>query len=75
MNPVVGGRLQLIRLCGEFRRDPNSVTISAYGQPADSQLLKSFEPAGADRVMVRLETGPDFQVLQYLDNIATKVLL
>ena len=71
---VAEGRHTLTRLCEERGRDPNSVSISVYGQPADAELLKSFESAGADRVMVRLETAPELQALQSLDNMANKVL-
>jgi len=71
---VAEGRHTLTRLCEERGRDPNSVSISVYGQPADAELLKSFESAGADRVMVRLETAPESQALRSLDNMANKVL-
>ena len=71
---VVAGRNTLTRLCEEYGRDPNSISISVYGQPPDAELLKRFESAGADRVMVRLETAPELQALQSLDNMANKVL-
>ena len=36
-------------------RDPESITISVSGQPADLDLIKAFHEAGAYRVVVRLE--------------------
>lgn len=34
-------------------RDPDSITISVHGQPADLELIRAFHEAGANRVIVR----------------------
>ena len=46
-------RATLDTLATEAGRDPASITISAYRQPADPELVKAFEEAGADRVIIR----------------------
>lgn len=43
-------------LAAERGRDPASLTITVYGQPADRELVQSLFNAGANRVVVR----PDF---------------
>ena len=48
-------RKLLDTLAEESGRDPSSITISVYGQPADRDLIRSFLNAGADRVVVRPE--------------------
>ena len=68
------GRIEIDKLCKECGRDPNSISISVYGQPADAELLKAFESAGADRVMVRLATASEEPALESLQEIASKVL-
>ena len=35
-----------------MERDPKAITISVYGQAADLDLIKAFEEAGANRVVV-----------------------
>jgi probable F420-dependent oxidoreductase len=42
-------------LAAERGRDPASITISVYGQPAERDLVQSYLNAGADRVVVRPE--------------------
>ena len=45
-------RATLDRLAAEAGRDPASITISVYGQPADRDLIKAFHDAGAYRVVL-----------------------
>ena len=72
---VRDGRQELNRLAGEAGRDPSSLQVSVFGQPADPELIQDFETAGADRVMLRLTSGaPEAQILAELDEIAGKVL-
>ena len=71
---VAQGRKELNRLANQAGRDPDSIKISVFGQPPDAELLKAFESAGADRVMVRLQTGPEAQALGELEDVANKVL-
>ena len=50
-------RKTLDRLAKDAGRDPSSITISVYGQPADRDLIKRFHEAGATRVVVRPPTA------------------
>jgi probable F420-dependent oxidoreductase len=50
------GRATLDRLAKDGGRDPSAITISVYGQPADRDLLRRFHDAGANRVIVRLDS-------------------
>ena len=54
-------RKRLDAMAEEVGRDPKSITISVYGQPADHDLVQSYLDAGADRVVVR----PDHVVNEY----------
>ena len=49
------GRKILDTLAAERGRDPASLTITVYGQPADRTQIQSLLNAGADRVVVRPE--------------------
>ena len=49
------GRKILDTLAAEKGRDPASLTITVYGQPADRNQIQSLLDAGADRVVVRPE--------------------
>ena len=55
---VEDSRKQLDAMAEEAGRDPKSITISVYGQPADRDLVQSYLNAGADRVVVRRTTLP-----------------
>lgn len=50
-------RATLDTLAREAGRDPASLTISVYGQPADRDLIARFLDAGATRVIVRPPTA------------------
>jgi probable F420-dependent oxidoreductase len=47
------GRKILDTLAAERGRDPASITITVFGQPADRELIQSYLNVGADRVVVR----------------------
>ena len=72
---VEDSRKRLDAMCAEVGRDPKSITISVYGQPADGGVVQSYLNAGADRVVVR----PDHVVNEYemgkqLERMAEAVL-
>lgn len=72
---VEDSRKRLDAMAEEVGRDPKSITISVYGQPADGDLVRSYLNAGADRVVVR----PDHVVNEYemgkqLERMAEAVL-
>ena len=45
-------RMEIEALAGEVGRDPSSINISVFGQPADASLVRGFLDAGADRVII-----------------------
>ena len=58
------------------RRDevPRSIEITAFGVPADRQVVSEYERAGVDRVVVGLSTANRADSLAELDRIAAAVL-
>jgi probable F420-dependent oxidoreductase len=62
-------------LAAERGRDPASLTITVYGQPADRELVQSLFNAGADRVVVRPEfVSTEEEMGQQLERMAEAVL-
>ena len=72
---VEEGRKTLDTLAAELGRDPASLTISVYGQPADRELVQSYLNAGANRVVVRPEVGGSNEAIgQELERMAEAVI-
>ena len=68
-------RVILDTLAAEADRDPESLTISVFGQSADLELIRSFHDAGADRVIVRPESANTEQEMSdELERIAEATL-
>lgn len=69
------GRATLDRLAREAGRDPASLTISVYGQPADRDLVARLHEAGANRVIVRpAAVTTEAEMGAQLEQIAAAVL-
>ena len=68
------GRATLDELAEAAGRDPASIQVSVFGQPADPDLIARLKESGADRVMMRVETAPEGESLADLDRIAKAVL-
>jgi probable F420-dependent oxidoreductase len=67
-------RATLDRLAKDAGRDPNAITISVHGQPADRDLIRRFLDAGATRVLVRPATmKTDAEMGAELERIAKTV--
>ena len=71
---ISAGRQKLNELASETGRDPESLIISVFGQPADRELVSALFEAGADRVMIRVETAEKDATFAQLDRIAEVVL-
>ncbi|MQG25595.1 MAG: LLM class F420-dependent oxidoreductase [SAR202 cluster bacterium] len=71
---VAKGRQEIDRIAMEQSKNPADFSVSVFGQPPDKELLKAFEEAGADRVMIRFEGSSHSEVLRTLENIATDIL-
>ena len=62
-------------LAAERGRDPASLTISVYGQPAERELVQSYLNAGADRVVVRPEhVDTEREMGEQLERMAEAVI-
>ena len=60
---VKQGRAAIDELAEAAGRDPSSFQVSVFGQASDRDLVLRFEEAGADRVMIRLETAPEAETM------------
>lgn len=67
-------RNTLNRLASEAGRDPQSISITIYGQPPDLTLIRSFLNAGADRVVIRAPFAEtEAEMANQLEQIADTV--
>ena len=72
---VEDSRKRLDAMAEEAGRDPKSITISVYGQPADNDLVQSYLNAGADRVVVRPDhVVNDYEMGKQLERMAEAVI-
>ena len=69
------GRESLMRTAEEAGRDPASIQVLAYGVPADRELIRAYEEAGADEVVVRVATADEQESLAELESIARNTLV
>jgi alkanesulfonate monooxygenase SsuD/methylene tetrahydromethanopterin reductase-like flavin-dependent oxidoreductase (luciferase family) len=67
-------RATLAELAAEAGRDPHAIEITVYGEAGTPDLLKRFEDAGADRVIVRLQTTEGEAALVELERMAEQLL-
>ena len=68
-------RNKLGAMAKQAGRDPAKITISAFGQPADRDLVHRFLDAGATRVIIRPPAATTEQEMQKaLEDIARTVL-
>ena len=71
---VKSGREALNHLATEAGRDPRSIQIMVLGVPADPEVLKAYEQAGADAVACLMLSAPEKEALAQLEQIAQTVL-
>ena len=71
---IAAGRAAIDELAEASGRDPASIDITVFGQPADRDLISQFERAGANRVIVRLGDTTNRQALDEIERIAQAVL-
>jgi len=72
---VETSRGKLDTLAKQAGRDPASISISAFGQPPDRELVRRFHDAGADRVIIRPPSAQTEQAMRVeLERIAEAVL-
>jgi len=72
---VETSRGKLDAMARQAGRDPASISISAFGQPADRELVRRFHDAGANRVIIRPPSAQTEQAMRVeLERIAEAVL-
>lgn len=71
---IAAGRAAIDELAEASGRDPSSISVTVFGQPADRNLISQFESAGANRVIVRLGDTTSSQALDEIERIAEAVL-
>ena len=72
---VETSRKELDTLAKDRGRDPNTITITIYGQPADRRAAEDYLNAGANRVVVRPEyKETEAEMASELERIAEEVL-
>ena len=64
------GRAMLDNLAAAAERDPESLEITAFFQPADPGLINQLEEAGAARVVLRLPPPSGKEALVQLEEFA-----
>ena len=70
---VERGRQKLHELATDAGRDPASIEVTVFTPPSGIDLMKRYEDAGADRLLVELrETGED-ETLAVLEGVLRKV--
>jgi probable F420-dependent oxidoreductase len=68
-------RKTLTDLAKDAGRDPDSISITIYGQQPDLELIRSFHDAGANRVVVSAPLAEDeAEMSQNLEKIAEAIL-
>ncbi|MBI3327077.1 MAG: LLM class F420-dependent oxidoreductase [Nitrospinae bacterium] len=68
------GRAILNDLARDAGRDPQSIEVVAMPVPADPDVFKAYEDAGADGVVVLVMPATEEEMLGELEQIARKVL-
>jgi probable F420-dependent oxidoreductase len=67
-------RTTLNQLADAAGRDQHSIEITVFGEASDPEVLKRFEEAGANRVIVRPQTTEGDAALAELERIAVQLL-
>ena len=67
---VVRGKAVIHELAEAKGRDSSKLSVSVFGQPNDRDLMKRFEDAGADRVLIDMEIAEEEAMLEHLEAAA-----
>jgi probable F420-dependent oxidoreductase len=67
------GRATLEALAAAAGRDPSAIDVTVYGEASDPEMLKRFEEAGANRVIVRPQTTEGEAALTELERMAEQL--
>jgi len=70
---VSNARIKLNTLAEAAGRDPASITITVTNVPVNREVIAAYEKAGADRVVLSLETADKATSLRHLERIAKEM--
>ncbi len=70
---IAASRAAIDELAEASGRDPSTINITVFGQPADRELIGRFEEAGANRVIIRLPDTTSSGALDEVERIAGAV--
>ena len=68
------GRTALDKLAREFGRDPGSIEVVAAPVAAEPDVIKQYEDAGADGIVVFVMPATEQEMLAELEQIAAKII-
>ena len=68
------GRERLNRLAEEAGRDPALLEVTCYQVPPDPDHVRALEKAGADRVVIQVDTAGREEALTQLESHARALL-
>ena len=71
---IRAGRATLEELAESAGRDPASIQVTAFGVAVDTDILKQFEEAGADRAIVMLPDARGASAANDIERIAGTIL-
>ncbi len=71
---IKAARATIAELCDSAERDPDSIGITIHSQPPDKDLIRRFEEAGAERVLVRAGAVDHESAMNELEELARQVL-
>jgi alkanesulfonate monooxygenase SsuD/methylene tetrahydromethanopterin reductase-like flavin-dependent oxidoreductase (luciferase family) len=68
------GRKMLDKLAPEFGRDPRSIAVVAAPVSTEPDVIKQYEDAGADGIVVFVMPAAEQEMLVELEQIAAKII-
>ena len=68
------GKNELKRLCEESGRDFSTIGITVYGATPDPSIVDELFSAGAERIVLSIDSVPEKDALQQLDGFAENFL-
>jgi alkanesulfonate monooxygenase SsuD/methylene tetrahydromethanopterin reductase-like flavin-dependent oxidoreductase (luciferase family) len=71
---VRDGRAMLDKLAPEFGRDPRSIEVVPMPVPAEPDVIRQYEDAGASGVVVFVTVAAEHEMLAELEQIAAKII-
>ena len=71
---IRAGRATLDKLAREVGRDPRSIEVVAAPVAAEPDVIKQYEDAGADGIVVFVMPASEREMLAELEQIASKII-